>query len=260
MAIPESDAVRWLDNHCHLDENAEAIRSAAHEAGVHRLIDVGCDLETSTAALDRANRFDDVFATAGVHPHEAKDGLAGIEELLGEERIVAVGECGLDYFYEHSPRDAQRSAFAAQIQMAHRHGLPLVIHTRDAWDETFEILDAEGMPSHTVFHCFTGGPDEATAGLERGAYLSFSGIVTFKSAADLQAAAVMCPLDRLMIETDSPYLAPVPHRGKPNQPANVTHVGAKIAELKDLPVATIASATWENGHVFYRLPLALSAE
>lgn len=252
--------LRWLDNHCHLDDNAEATRQAARDAGVTRLIDVGCDLASSVAALERANEFDDVFATAGVHPHEAKDGLDGIEELLSAERIVAVGECGLDYYYDHSPHDAQRAVFAAQIEMAHRHDLPLVIHTRDAWDETFEILDSEGMPPHTVFHCFTGGPDEAAAGLERGAFLSFSGIVTFKSAADLQAAAVLCPLDRLMIETDSPYLAPVPHRGKPNQPANVTHVGAKIAELKDLPVADVASATWENGHRFYRLPLAASSE
>lgn len=246
--------MRWLDNHCHLDENAEATVAAAAEAGVMRLIDVGCDLATSQASLARAERFENVFATAGVHPHEASDGVDGIEAMLTHDRIVAVGECGLDYYYDHSPRPAQRDMFAAQINMAHRNDVALVIHTRDAWDETFEILDREGVPERTVFHCFTGGPAEAQEGLDRGALLSFSGIVTFKSAKDLQAAAVLCPLDRLMVETDSPYLAPVPHRGKPNQPANVTHVGAQIAALKDIDVAEVADATWANGHAFYALP------
>ena len=144
-------------------------------------------------------------------------GIDGIEALLAEPEVVAVGECGLDYHYDHSPRDVQREVFAAQIALAHAHDLALVIHTREAWDDTFDILAAEGVPERTVFHCFTGGPDEARRCLDLGAYLSFSGIVTFPTADDVRAAAALCPLDRLLVETDAPYLAPVPHRGERNE-------------------------------------------
>jgi TatD DNase family protein len=160
--------------------------------------------------------------------------------------VVAVGECGLDYYYEHSPRAEQRSAFAAQIQLAHECGLALVVHTRDAWDDTFDILRSEGPPARWVLHCFSGGPDEATRGLDMGAMLSFSGIVTFKNADDIRAAAALCPLDRILVETDSPYLAPVPHRGQPNQPAWVPFVGAKVAEVRGVDAETIEAATWAN--------------
>jgi len=250
-----AETVRWIDNHCHLDDDSAAdVIAVAAEAGVVRFIDVGCDVAGSKASIARAEKFDCVFATVGVHPHEAKDGIAGIEELLEHERVVAVGECGLDYYYDHSPRDQQRQVFAEQIGLAHKHDLALVIHTRDAWDETFEILDREGVPDRTVFHCFTGGADEAEAGLARGAMLSFSGIVTFKSADDVRAAAALCPLDRLLVETDSPYLAPVPHRGKPNQPANVALVGAHVADVKDVSLHQVAADTWDNAHRLYRLP------
>src|SRR5690606_11663287 len=184
-----------------------------------------------------------VFATAGVHPHDAKDGLDGLEALLAEPEVVAVGECGLDYHYDHSPRDVQAQAFAAQIAMAHAHDLALVIHTREAWDDTFAILEEAGVPERTVFHCFSGGLDEARRCLDLGAVLSFSGIVTFPSATDLQAAAAMCPLDRLLVETDSPYLTPVPHRGKKNQPAWVTLVGEFVAGLRGIEPAELAAAT-----------------
>ena len=141
---------------------------------------------------------------------------------------------------------SNKSSFAAQIQLARERELPLVIHTRDAWDDTFEILDAEGIPEHTIFHCFTGGADEARQCLERGAVLSFSGIVTFPSAADVQEAAQLCPLDSMLVETDSPYLAPVPQRGKKNRPAWVPHVGQFIADLRDVPVSSIATHTAAN--------------
>ncbi len=147
--------------------------------------------------------------------------------------VVAVGEAGLDYYYEHSPRDVQRQAFAQQVQLAHQLGLPLIIHSRDAWDDTFDVLTAEGTPEHTVFHCFTGGAAEARRCLELGAFVSFSGIVTFKSATDVQEAASLVPLDRMLIETDAPYLAPIPHRGKPNQPAYVALTAQFIADLRD---------------------------
>lgn len=245
--------LRWFDNHCHLraGEHGDQTVADARAAGVTRMITVGTDLQQSTIARDVAHRHEGVWATAGVHPHDAKDGLDGIEALLSDTKVVGVGEAGLDYYYEHSPRDAQRDVFAAQIELAHRYAMPLVIHTRDAWDETFEILDREGVPARTVFHCFTGGPAEAEEALRRNCFLSISGIVTFKTATDLQAAATLTPLDRLMVETDSPYLAPVPLRGKPNRPANVALVGAFVAELKDLDVLAIADATWANASTFY---------
>jgi TatD DNase family protein len=187
-----------------------------------------------------------MWATVGLHPHDASTGPDGLEPLLADPSVVAVGECGLDYFYEHSPRAAQREVFAAQISLATRHGLALVVHTRDAWADTLGVLDEVGMPERTVIHCFSGGPAEARACLDRGAVLSFSGIVTFKNAGDVRAAAALCPLDRMLVETDAPYLAPVPHRGKPNEPAWVAFVGAAIAEIRGLTAAAVAAATWAN--------------
>jgi TatD DNase family protein len=250
--------VRWIDDHCHLDREparADAQVADAMAAGVARMISVGCDVAQSADYIDAARRHPGVvWATAGVHPHDAKDGLGGLEALLAEPEVVAVGECGLDFHYDHSPRDVQREVFAAQIQMARAHDRTLVIHTREAWAETFDILAAEGPPERIVFHCFSGGPDEARRCLDLGAVLSFSGIVTFPSAADLQAAAVACPLDRLLVETDSPYLAPVPYRGKRNQPAWVPVVGAAIAELRGVPAEEIAEATWATAARTYALP------
>jgi TatD DNase family protein len=192
-----------------------------------------------------------------VHPHDAKGGIDGLEALLDEPEVVAVGECGLDYHYDHSPRDVQRAVFAAQIALARAHDLALVIHTREAWDDTFDVLDAEGMPERTVFHCFSGGPEEAQRCLALGAVLSFSGIVTFPSATDLQAAARLCPLERLLVETDSPYLAPVPHRGKRNHPGWVSVVGEAVAGLRGMAAEDLATATWATAEWVYGLPAAL---
>ena len=241
----------WFDSHCHVHDEripggtAEAVRSAV-AGGVVGMITVGCDRDTSVAAIAAASAHPEVFATVGLHPHDAIQGVDTIVDLLDQPGVVAVGEAGLDYYYEHSPRDVQRAAFAAQIQLAHERRLPLVIHTRDAWSETFDVLAAEGVPERTVFHCFTGGADEARRCVELGAFLSFSGIVTFKTASDLQAAAVSAPLDRILVETDSPYLAPVPHRGKPNQPAWVALVGRFIADLRNMPVDDLAAAVTAN--------------
>ncbi|HEY9555080.1 MAG TPA: TatD family hydrolase [Acidimicrobiales bacterium] len=254
--------MRWTDDHCHLDLDpvrADEQVAAAAEAGVERLISVGCDVAQSAGYVDAARRHPGVvWATAGVHPHDAKDGIGGLEALLVEPEIVAVGECGLDFHYDHSPRDVQAEVFAAQIALAREHDLALVIHTREAWPETFDILAAEGVPERTVFHCFTGGPEEARRCLDLGAMLSFSGIVTFPSATDLHDAARLCPIDSLLVETDSPYLAPVPHRGKRNQPAWVTAVGARVAELQERAVEDIAEATWANAERVYQItdPLA----
>lgn len=246
----------WADNHCHLpadEETALALIAEAATAGVRRFVDVGTDLERSAAACVRAARFEEVAATVGLHPHDASEGLEGIVDLLSSPGVVAVGECGLDYYYDHSPRATQRAMFAAQIQLAHQSDLALVIHTRDAWADTFDILDAEGVPERTVFHCFTGGEDEARAALDRGAHLSFSGIVTFKNAPEVRAAAALTPADRYLVETDSPYLAPVPHRGQPNRPAWVVAVGQGLAAARGVALDVVANETWNNTERFYRL-------
>jgi TatD DNase family protein len=240
----------YVDTHCHLYDTrgvpVDDVLAAARAAGVLTMINVGCDAATTATAIEIARSHDGIFATAGLHPHEARHGVDTITDFLDDPIVIAVGECGLDYYYEHSPRDAQREAFAAQIHLAHDRSLPLIIHTRDAWADTFDVLRAEGMPERTVFHCFTGGPEEARACLDLGAYLSFSGIVTFKAAADVQAAALLCPLDRMLAETDSPYLAPIPHRGRTNQPAYVTHVVQYLADLRNQPLELVRAATVEN--------------
>lgn len=278
MADPAPDGgdpvLRWTDDHNHLHHSSgshvdhdlapaaavAAVVEASVAVGVERMITVGCDVEDSRRAIEVAAAHPGrVWATVGVHPHEARHGLDGLEALLdgdgdgADRRVVAIGECGLDYHYDHSPRDAQREVFAAQIALAHERDLPLVIHTRSAWDDTFDVLDAEGVPRRTVFHCFTGGGAEARACLDRGALLSISGLVTFKTADDIREAVAVAPLDALMVETDSPFLAPVPLRGKPNLPGYVPIVGAGVAAVKDVSVAEVAEATWRTAEAFYGL-------
>jgi len=243
---------------------AASLRRAA-EAGVRRIVCVGTGPATSQEALSLASRsaggeLDEgapgLWATAGLHPHDASEGVEATVALLeaavarGEAvaeggRLVAVGECGLDYHYEHSPREVQRRAFAEQVAAAHRLGLALVVHARDAWSDLFDVLEAEGVPGRAVLHCFTGGPDEARRCLDAGMVLSFSGIVTFRNAADVREAVALCPLDRLLVETDSPFLAPVPHRGKANEPAYVPLVGAAVAEVKGVEPGTVARTSSE---------------
>jgi TatD DNase family protein len=245
----------WFDSHCHVQEeyvgrdgegDVAAVLAQAAAAGVDRLVCIGTGETTSAQAVAVARGSQppglQAWAAIGLHPHEAAEGVDAVAALLarevavGDGVVVAVGECGLDYFYEHSPRPAQREAFAAQIALAHRYDLALVIHARDAWDDLFDILDAEGVPERTVLHCFTGGPTEAERCLAAGMFLSFSGIITFRNASDVRAAAELCPLDRLLVETDSPFLAPVPFRGRPNEPALLPYVGAVVADVKGCPV------------------------
>jgi TatD DNase family protein len=247
----------WADSHCHLQYEgitADAL-ARAEEAGVGRVICVGTDADQSAEAIALARAHPGkVWATVGLHPHDASHGVDGIIPLLGAAEVVGVGECGLDYHYEYSPREAQRETFAAQIALAHARDLALVIHTREAWDDTFAILAAEGVPERTVFHCFTGGPTEARRALDAGASLSFSGIITFKTAGDLREAAALAPLDRILVETDAPYLTPVPHRGTPNQPVYVPLVGAAVAAAKRVSVQEVEDATWANTASLFGLP------
>jgi TatD DNase family protein len=249
-------APTWTDSHCHLQYDGvtrDAIADA-RAAGVARIVCVGTDVERSREAIAIAADHDGVWATAGVHPHDASAGIDGVDELLTEPNVVAVGECGLDYHYEHSRRDVQREVFAAQVSLCCARDLALVVHCRDAWPDAFAILREQGVPARTVFHCFTGGQSEAGAALDLGAHLSFSGIVTFRNAAELREVAAWCPLDRLLIETDAPYLAPVPHRGRPNQPAYLPVVGAAVAVARGVDVMEIADATTANAARVFRLP------
>ena len=246
----------WTDSHCHIPYEGVGIDAIAdaRAAGVDRLITVGTDAASSRAVLDVARAHEGVWATAGVHPHDAKDAdLDAITSLLADPKVVAVGECGLDFHYDHSPRDVQRAVFAAQVALANAHDLALVIHTRDAWDDTFDVLASVGVPARTVFHCFTGGEEEARRCLDLGAFLSFSGVVTFKSADDVRAAAHLCPLDRLVVETDSPFLTPVPLRGQPNTPANIPLVGTGVARAKGVDPEQVEAASWANTQRLYEL-------
>lgn len=276
--------IGWFDSHCHLQEEfaetggedgpgphasrlAATIARAA-ESGVTRMVCVGTTADTSRAAVSlvQAMRHPDsvavaegveLWATVGLHPHDAVQGLDAVDGLAAAEArgslVVAIGECGLDYHYDHSPRATQREVFAAQVGLAARHGLALVVHTREAWDDTIDILGAAGAPERTVIHCFTGGPAEARRCLDLGAVLSFSGVVTFKNASEVREAATLCPLDRLLVETDSPFLAPVPHRGTLNEPSRVPLVGAAIAQVRGVSAATVAEASTGNASALFAL-------
>ena len=252
---------RWTDAHCHLQDqflsgeasdasNALATLERAFDAGVDRVVVIGTDATTSRQALTVSTLASpvEIYATVGLHPHEESSDVAPIEELArnGHERLVGIGECGLDYYYEHSPRSAQRQAFARQIALAHELQLALVIHARDAFDDLLAILASEGVPTRTVIHCFTGTPEDAQNCLALGCDISVSGVVTFKNAEALRDAVRLVPLDRLHVETDSPFLAPVPHRGKVNEPAFVSVVGSFVAALRGEDVETLRAATAAN--------------
>jgi TatD DNase family protein len=273
MSGPAGASPTWTDSHCHThdEDDPEAALARAAAAGIGAVVCVGTGPDSARRAVALAAAapptagWPRVYASVGLHPHDAVQGTAATAALLDElcngvppgpkapGTVVAVGECGLDYFYERSPRAAQRQAFVDQIALAKRLDLSLVIHTRDAWEDTFSILRDEGLAPRTVIHCFTGGPDEAVALVELGAYLSFSGIATFKNAADVRAAAVDCPADRILVETDAPYLAPVPHRGTPNEPAYVALVGAALAALRRVDASEFAALTTANAVAAFAL-------
>ena len=231
-----------VDTHCHLDmlEDLDAVLERMRAAGVERAVTIGVDRASSEWAARAATDHPELWATVGLHPHDAKDRtddlMGRLEELASQPRVVAVGEAGLDYHYDSSPRDTQRAVFVEQIQMALRARTALVIHTRDAWEDTFAILEREGVPERTVFHCWSGDATHARRAVEMGAILSFSGTLTFKNAEDLRAAAQITPIENIVVETDAPFLTPHPHRGKRNEPAYVRHVADAIAALKGVPV------------------------
>ena len=246
-----------VDSHCHLDYLAkdgdlEAVVARAREAGVGTMVTICTKLSEFDQVRGIAERFDGVFCSVGVHPHEAEEEGQGapdrLIELAADPKVVGIGETGLDFYYEHSPRAEQEASFRAHIAASRETGLPLIVHSRDADEDTIRVLREEqaagAFPG--VIHCFTAGPALAEAALDLGFYISVAGIVTFKKADQLRETLAAVPLERLLVETDSPYLAPAPHRGKRNEPAFVGHTAAKLAELKGVGAAELAAATTRN--------------
>jgi TatD DNase family protein len=245
-----------IDSHCHLDsEQFDADREAAIEralaAGVDTMVAIGTgngppDLEAGIRLADKHAAF---YATVGVHPHDAskasEETFRRLAELCKHPKVIAVGEIGLDYHYDFSPRDVQKAVFIEQMRIAADAGKPIVIHTREAWDDTLALI-REHWRGAGIMHCFSGGPEEARQALELGFHLSFGGIVTFPKALNIQEAAKMTPPDRLLIETDAPYLAPVPYRGKRNEPAFIVQTARKLADLRGESVDAVIEATIAN--------------
>ncbi len=259
-----SETPGLIDSHCHLDmvefdADRDAVVARAREAGVEEMVLVGG--VDADAGHQRALRVADSLgfrATTGVHPHEARHATEAVyDELRGlarEGRIVAIGEVGLDFHYDHSPREVQREVFRRQIRLAREVGLPLVIHTREAEDETVAILEEEGArDAGGVVHCFTGGSFLAKAALGLGLHISFSGIVAFPRSAAIQEVARTIPIDRLLVETDAPYLAPPPHRGQRNEPAFVLEVAKAVARLRGVELSEVARASTENARGLFGL-------
>jgi TatD DNase family protein len=247
-----------IDSHAHIQGKeyageVAAVISRARESGIEKIIAVGGagDMSSNTEAVALAESCPDVYATVGMHPHDAKDvgedELRKIRELTSHSKVVAVGETGLDYYYNHSPHDVQRRAFSQFIHMACETGLPIVVHERDAAQVVAELLRSEGSGKlRGVIHCFTGNYEAACAYLDLGFYLSFTGIITFKNAEPLREVLRKVPLERMFVETDSPYLTPVPHRGKRNEPAFVRLVAETVARVKGISLEEVAGRTSQN--------------
>jgi len=258
--------VKLVDSHCHLDDerftgDREEVIARASASGVAWLLTIGTgdgppELDCAVRIAERHER---VLATVGVHPHDAvkadESTIERLQALLGHPKVVGLGEIGLDYFHNFSPPERQRELFEAQLRLAAAAGKPVIIHTREAWDDTFALLDRHfDRRRGGVMHCFTGGVEEAERCLELGFHLSFAGMVTYPKATGIQAAAKVTPRDRLLVETDSPYLAPVPHRGKRNEPAFVVNTVRRLAELRGETVEEVAEAATRNFSVVFARP------
>jgi TatD DNase family protein len=252
-----------VDSHAHIhdkayDDDREAVVARAREAGVATFVTVGCDLADSSRAIDAAQTYG-VYASVGVHPHEAKDAPDDLDRafapMLARDRAIAVGETGLDYYYDHSPRDVQQSALRKQIRIAKERDLPVIFHHRDAFDDFVRILREEFAPGmRGVIHCFTGDSAQAQTYVnEFGLLLGIGGVVTFKTADPLRTAVAGAGMSSIVFETDCPYLAPIPHRGKRNEPAFVTQTARFVAELLDLSYEGVCDASTANARALFKL-------
>lgn len=250
--------LRLFDSHCHLTaeafaEDLDAVLARARANGVEEMVTIASDPDDASGAIALARKHVGLRATAGLHPHDAErfgpETESAIRRLLAEPEVVAVGETGLDFFYDNAPRARQRESFEAQVALAGEAGLPVVVHAREADEEVAEVI--RGAPGvHGVLHCFSGGEALLEAGLDAGWHVSFSGIVTFRRFEGAELVRRV-PEERLLIETDSPYLAPVPHRGRRNEPAHLAHTCAAVAEIRGVPAERIAEATRRNARRFY---------
>ena len=251
-----------IDTHAHIqfdpdESKMDGVLRRAEQAEVKYVVCPGIDPETSRKAIELTEQYENVFATVGIHPHDCEalpsDWLHQIEELAAHQKVVALGEMGLDYFKDYTPRSRQRAVFREQLALAKSLNLPVVVHNREA-DEDIETLLAEDGTGSGVLHCFTSSLEFAERMVDRGYHISFTGIATFGNTTVEQAIRGL-DLNHMMVETDSPFLAPVPHRGKTNEPAYVRFVAEKISELKDIPVEEVARITTENARQFFRLPV-----
>ncbi|MCL6476394.1 MAG: TatD family hydrolase [Firmicutes bacterium] len=250
----------WTDTHCHLNHrdfasDAGSVWNRAREAGVHTAIVVGYDLASSESALQVAERLDGCWASVGIHPHDAvqcdEDALLQLHRLASHPRVAAIGEIGLDYYRNLSPKHAQQHALEQQIHLALQLRLPVIIHCRDAYDDLLDTLAR--YPLRGVLHCFSGELHHAQRAVEMGWYLGIGGVVTFKNARTLREVVQQVPLDNLLLETDAPYLAPMPHRGKRNEPAYIPLIAQMVASLKNVPLEELATVTTQNARCLFSL-------
>ncbi|MDA1315359.1 MAG: TatD family hydrolase [Acidobacteria bacterium] len=259
-----------IDSHCHLDDRSfdqdrDEVLARAKQAGVGALLSIGTgsgppDLE---AAIRISDANDSIYATVGVHPHDAEKAndqtFSDLEDLLGRPKVLALGEIGLDYHYDNSPRERQRDVFVRQMGIARTAGKPIAIHTRDAWEDTLALLDEYWVSSGLgcVLHCFSGNEQQADAAVERGFYCSYAGVLTFARADDVRAGAARVPLDRVLVETDAPYLTPAPFRKvRRNEPFYVIHTAKRLAELKRMTYEELAAQTTRNFCDLFGLPVS----
>lgn len=256
-----------IDSHCHLDfedfrDDLPVVLERARGAGIIAMVCVGSggDLATAEGAVALAEKEPDVFAAIGIHPHDAAkitaDFWPALEDLAKKPRVVGIGETGLDYYYDHSPRDVQRQVFERFLRLSVAANRPVICHVRDAHEDAAAVLRAGPLPdAGGVIHCFSGNVDHARRYLDLGLFLSFSGVLTFKKADDIRQAAAYAPADRILVETDSPYLAPIPHRGQRNEPAFVAKTLEALAQVRGIPLAHAAEATTANAFRLFRLTL-----
>lgn len=252
----------FFDTHAHYDDeqfdrDRDALLGAMQEAGIGRIVNPGCTVDSSRAAVALAARYDFIYAAVGIHPEEcagaAEEAFAAIEALAAERKVVAIGEIGLDYYWaENPPREEQKEVFARQLALAEKLDLPVIVHDREAHGDCLDLVRA--FPGvRGVFHCYSGSVEDARVLLDRGWYLGFDGPVTYKNARRAPDVVAYMPIDRLLLETDAPYLAPVPLRGKRNDSRNLPYVAARVAELKGLSPEAVEQAAWDNGCRFFGL-------
>lgn len=256
---------RFIDSHAHLDgeqlnPHLDEILARAKEVGLTEIICVGASagFESNERTLKVAQAHEHLYATVGIHPHDAKltddEVVERLREMADDEKVVAIGETGLDYYYDLSPREAQRESFRRFLRLAKEKSLPVVVHTRDAEEDTVEIMQEEGAAQiGGVIHCFTGTEALSVPALKMGFYISFSGVLTFRNADRLRAIARDLPRDRVLVETDCPFLTPAPHRGKTNEPAMIVHTAQKLAELWEEDLETVKARTGENAARLFKL-------